>query len=167
MGGEGGQSGPPWKRCNAETKTETFFRMWPEITMARFRQCTCAKRVVENQVRRWCRETFPGNGPTKQFYTCSCHETFPGTGPTKQFYTCSCRELVDGDYWFGAGLRAARWYIVPKIPIWVNFGGPCNGRCWYISWPFGLFTAIWYKYFMVVWYIFPRERKKIWQLCLY
>jgi hypothetical protein len=26
----------------------------------------------------------------------------------------------------------ARWYVFkPKIPIWVNFGGPCNGRCWY------------------------------------
>jgi hypothetical protein len=25
--------------------------------------------------------------------------------------------------------RVARWYIFkPKIPIWVNFVGPCNGR---------------------------------------
>jgi hypothetical protein len=36
--------------------------------------------------------------------------------------------------------RVARWRILkPKIPIWVNFGGSCNGRCWYIIWPFGLF----------------------------
>jgi hypothetical protein len=36
-------------------------------------------------------------------------------------------------------VRVARWYIFkPKIPIWVNFGGSCNGRCWYILWPFGL-----------------------------
>jgi hypothetical protein len=26
-----------------------------------------------------------------------------------------------------AGTRVARWH---KIPIWVNFGGPCNGICW-------------------------------------
>jgi hypothetical protein len=24
----------------------------------------------------------------------------------------------------------------PKIAIWVNFGGSCNGRCWYILWKF-------------------------------
>jgi hypothetical protein len=28
-----------------------------------------------------------------------------------------------------------------KIPIWVNFGGSCNGRCWYILWPFSLFNC--------------------------
>jgi hypothetical protein len=39
----------------------------------------------------------------------------------------------------------------PKIQIWVNFGGSCNGRCWYILWTFGPFyghlvhfTDIWY-----------------------
>jgi hypothetical protein len=49
----------------------------------------------------------------------------------------------------------ARLYIFkPKIPIWVNFGGSCNRRCWYILWPFGLlycnlvyFAVIWYTYF--------------------
>jgi hypothetical protein len=26
--------------------------------------------------------------------------------------------------------RVARWYIFePKIPIWVNFAGPSNGKC--------------------------------------
>jgi hypothetical protein len=26
--------------------------------------------------------------------------------------------------------RVARWYIFrPKIAIWVNFEGPCKGRC--------------------------------------
>jgi hypothetical protein len=36
-------------------------------------------------------------------------------------------------------LRVARWYIFkPKIPIWVNFGGPWNGKGWYIIWPFGI-----------------------------
>jgi hypothetical protein len=33
----------------------------------------------------------------------------------------------------------ARWYIFkPKIPIWVNFGKPKNGKGWYILWPFGI-----------------------------
>jgi hypothetical protein len=44
--------------------------------------------------------------------------------------------------------RVARWYIVkPKFPIWVNFGGPWNGKDWYILWHFGIcicITAIWY-----------------------
>jgi hypothetical protein len=36
--------------------------------------------------------------------------------------------------------RVARWYIFkPKIPIWINFGGSYNWRCWYILWPLGLF----------------------------
>jgi hypothetical protein len=26
----------------------------------------------------------------------------------------------------------------PKSPIWVNFGGSCNGSCWFILWPFGI-----------------------------
>jgi hypothetical protein len=30
------------------------------------------------------------------------------------------------------GVRVARWYIYkPKIPIWVNFCGPWNGKVWY------------------------------------
>jgi hypothetical protein len=35
-------------------------------------------------------------------------------------------------------------YFQTKIPIWVNFGGPCNGRCWYILWRFGIFFPFWY-----------------------
>jgi hypothetical protein len=30
-------------------------------------------------------------------------------------------------------------FFKPKIPIWVIFGGSCNGRCWHILLPFGLF----------------------------
>jgi hypothetical protein len=26
-----------------------------------------------------------------------------------------------------------------KFPIWVNIGGPCNGRCWVYFMTFGLF----------------------------
>jgi hypothetical protein len=45
--------------------------------------------------------------------------------------------------------KVARWFVFkPKIPIWVNFGGPWNGKCWYILWPFGNVV--------VIWCIFPR-----------
>jgi hypothetical protein len=30
-----------------------------------------------------------------------------------------------------------------KIQIWVYFGGSCNGRCWFIFVPFGLFYGLW------------------------
>jgi hypothetical protein len=50
--------------------------------------------------------------------------------------------------------RVARWHIFkPKIPIWVNFGGPWVGKCWYILWPFGIFYG-YLGYFMTIWYIF-------------
>jgi hypothetical protein len=47
--------------------------------------------------------------------------------------------------------RVARWYLFkPKVQIWVNLGGSCNWRWWYILRPFGLYyghlayiTAIW------------------------
>jgi hypothetical protein len=26
-------------------------------------------------------------------------------------------------------------FFKPKIPIWVNFGGPCNGKSWYMLKP--------------------------------
>jgi hypothetical protein len=37
-----------------------------------------------------------------------------------------------------------------KIPIWVNFGGSCYGRCWYSIWPFGLFFG-YFVYFVATW----------------
>jgi hypothetical protein len=55
---------------------------------------------------------------------------------------------------FNISSRVARWHIFKtKILIWVNFGGSCNGRYWYILhvairyilrpfgllWPFGIF----------------------------
>jgi hypothetical protein len=65
----------------------------------------------------------------------------------------------------GCQMPDARWYISePKIPIWVNFGGWCNGRCRYILWPFGLvyiqsFGAFYdhLVYFMVIWYAVPKQ----------
>jgi hypothetical protein len=36
--------------------------------------------------------------------------------------------------------RVARWFVFkPKIHIWVNFRGSCNGRWWYILWTLGPF----------------------------
>jgi hypothetical protein len=48
--------------------------------------------------------------------------------------------------------RVARWFIFkPKIPVWVNFGGPWNGKYWYMLWTFGIvcghlvdFFPFWY-----------------------
>jgi hypothetical protein len=51
-------------------------------------------------------------------------------------------------------VRVARWFVFkPKIPIWVNFGGSCYGKSWYILWPLEtLFGHL--VYFVVIWYIF-------------
>jgi hypothetical protein len=38
------------------------------------------------------------------------------------------------------GCRVARWFIfIPKIPVWVHFGGSWNRKCWYILSTFGIF----------------------------
>jgi hypothetical protein len=55
--------------------------------------------------------------------------------------------------------RVARLHIFkPKIQIWVNFGGTCNGKYWYsfylvyftaicyILWFFGTIFPFWYQY---------------------
>jgi hypothetical protein len=59
--------------------------------------------------------------------------------------------------------RVARWFVFkPKIPIWVNFGGPWNGKMLLyfmticnILWRFGLFYGD-LVYFMAIWYILWR-----------
>jgi hypothetical protein len=33
-------------------------------------------------------------------------------------------------------------FFKPKIQIWANFGGSCNGRCWYILWKLGPFYGL-------------------------
>jgi hypothetical protein len=38
-----------------------------------------------------------------------------------------------------SGLPDGIHILKTKIPIWINYGGSCNGRCRYILWPFGLF----------------------------
>jgi hypothetical protein len=51
------------------------------------------------------------------------------------------RDLFGHDPPGSASRRVARlrYGFEPKIPIWVNFGGPWNGKYWYILWPFGIF----------------------------
>jgi hypothetical protein len=52
----------------------------------------------------------------------------------------------------------AKWYIfIPKIPIWACFGGPWNGKCWYMLLPFGIlyghlvdFMSIWFISWSIV-----------------
>jgi hypothetical protein len=44
----------------------------------------------------------------------------------------------------------------PRMPIWVNFGGSCIGRCWYLLWPFGPFRGCW-VYFTAIWYILRQD----------
>jgi hypothetical protein len=56
----------------------------------------------------------------------------------------------------GTWSRVARWHIFyPKIQIWVNFRVCCNGRCWFIIWPFGKFSGH-LVYFSPFWYSFTR-----------
>jgi hypothetical protein len=56
-------------------------------------------------------------------------------------------------------IRVARWYIfIPKIPVWVYFGGPWNGYFMIICnilLPFGKLYGHW-VYYVVIWYISPR-----------
>jgi hypothetical protein len=89
-------------------------------------------------------------------------------------------------------LPLAQGYLIlkPKIPISVYFGN-CNGKCWFILWPFGICTAslnicgqlenftvnwnilrsigifyyileIFWSYLSPFWHI---VRRKIWQPC--
>jgi hypothetical protein len=47
--------------------------------------------------------------------------------------------------------RVARWLVSkPKIPIWVNFVGPQNEKCWYILSAFGIFYSH-LVYFRAIW----------------
>jgi hypothetical protein len=65
--------------------------------------------------------------------------TPPTTWATSRYVGCLFHRFESNNANLG-GARVARWFIFrPKIAIWVNFGGSCNGRCWYILWTFGLF----------------------------
>jgi hypothetical protein len=90
--------------------------------------------ALRKSSRLWGRQSFAGNLTISQQWA-------------------NCR------FWNELRLRVARWCIFkPKVQVWVNFGRPLNGHCWYILWscgllygPFGLFYG-----HMVILYIFPR-----------
>jgi hypothetical protein len=43
------------------------------------------------------------------------------------------KKLATEKFFSNMMARVARWLVFkPKIPIWVNFGRPRNGKCWYI-----------------------------------
>jgi hypothetical protein len=47
--------------------------------------------------------------------------------------------------------------VQTKNPIWVNFGGSCNGRFGMSNlWPLEIHILWRFVYFVVIWYIFPR-----------
>jgi hypothetical protein len=61
----------------------------------------------------------------------------------------------------GTGLPDGMPIFNPKIPIWVNFGGPWNGKYRYILCQLGIFDShfVYLTYdhlihFVVIWYIF-------------
>jgi hypothetical protein len=70
--------------------------------------------------------------------------------------------------------RVARWFIIkPKITIWAKLGGPGNGKCCYVLWPFVIFfchlvMAVWYSF----WSFGTFSRfdmfgpRRIWQPCV-
>jgi hypothetical protein len=61
-----------------------------------------------------------------------------------------------------------------KSQIWSNFGGPLNGKCWYILWPFVIFnghcvyfTTFWSSLlsFGIIFQFVMFGPRKIWQPC--
>jgi hypothetical protein len=69
-------------------------------------------------------------------------------------------------------LRVARWFV--SYQKWVNFGGPCNGRCWYFNGHFFYFAIKWYilwPFWYILWHLVHFSRfgmfgpRKIWQPC--
>jgi hypothetical protein len=59
------------------------------------------------------------------------------------------------------------YFHAKNTKIWVKFGGPWNGKGWYIIWPFGIYSShleyilairniLWpFGNLVVIWYIFP------------
>jgi hypothetical protein len=80
--------------------------------------------------------------------------------------------FVDLDFDDDGLKQGCQTKLKTKNPFWVNFGGSCIGRCWYVHGHLVYFMAIWYSlwpfgifygylvYFSPFWYVVPR---KIWQ----
>jgi hypothetical protein len=43
---------------------------------------------------------------------------------------------------FGLGLPDGAYIFKPKIPFWVNLGGPWNGKGCCVLWSFGIFNGL-------------------------
>jgi hypothetical protein len=95
---------------------------------------------------------------TNTFLSCLQSSIWLVFEPFWNFFQSNSGHTVHPAYEAAASIptRVARWHIFkPKILIWVNFGGTCNGRCWYMLW-----TYKYMVYFPPFWYVLPR---KIWQ----
>jgi hypothetical protein len=70
-------------------------------------------------------------------------------------YEVSVFSACEYECCFQLGDRVARWHnLKPKIAIWVNFGGSCNGRCWCFLGRLVYFTSKWYTYLHIaIWNI--------------
>jgi hypothetical protein len=66
---------------------------------------------------------------------------------------------------YASGLPDGIPIFIPKLPIWVYFGGPWNWKYWYILRPFINLcsSSIFYPF----WYIFPRLIWQPWQACAF
>jgi hypothetical protein len=53
------------------------------------------------------------------------------------------------------GLPDGIHICLPEIQIWVNFGGNCNGRCWHILRPFGLFCGHFVYFTEICYFLYP------------
>jgi hypothetical protein len=56
-------------------------------------------------------------------------------------------------------IRVARWFIFKPKSQCVNFGGPWNGKGWYILWLFGIYYGHWVHFWpfgnlLPIWYLF-------------
>jgi hypothetical protein len=83
------------------------------------------------------------------------------------------------DVWIGPSCRTHTHRCVAGLPdglfsnqkfqIWENLGGPLNGKCWYIFWPFVIFyghcvyfTAFWsslwsFGIFLPIWNVWTKK----------
>jgi hypothetical protein len=127
-----------------------FFRR----KMVTFAQNTYICIITLTQRNWWRRTDFPHTlflCFERTFIKCLKHNYF-----TSYVFDCDLRRCLQKRRVFRKSkarmeFRVARWYIFkPKIPIWVNFGGPWNGKYWYILCTFGIYYCH-FVFFIVIW----------------
>jgi hypothetical protein len=147
--------------CNFTTSFNVSFRRWFAKTKMLIRNQLSNFGSIVDWRRRQRSEAEKQNAKYLRMENCdeNCDvvavaalTTDGRAHPRSYVCTTEKKELVSNQVL----CRVARWYFLkPKIPIWVNFGGSCNGRCWYILRQFGLFCGHLVR-FMVIWYVFSR-----------